>query len=120
MSKTGRVLIVARAPENLLKLLPRSPGRVVLAAHNCNEARDALAKHADIEWVITESSFADGNWYSVLESSVEHGDRARLLVACDRPSDRLREEVSSHGGEGVILGREVAPWVVNLSESATA
>ena len=110
MSKTGRVLLVARAPETLLKSLPSSLGRV-LAAHNCNEARDALAKHADIEWVITESSLTDGNWYSVLECSVAHGDRARLLVASDHPSPRLREEVSSHGGDGVISGWDFAPWM---------
>ena len=110
MSKSGRVLLVARAPETLLKSFPSSLGRV-LSAHNCNEARDALAKHADIEWVITESSLTDGNWYSVLECSVAHGDRARLLVASDHPSPRLREEVSSHGGDGVISGRDFAPWM---------
>jgi len=119
MSNAGRVLLVARVPESLMKRLPRPLGRVV-AAHNCSEARSALSTHRDIECVITESSLTDGNWYSVLESAVENADRAKFLVTTERPSDRLREEVSSHGGDGVVTSRDLSRLASAVGEAASA
>ena len=86
----------------ILEGLERHNARVV-SAENCTQARQVLRSDESIDLVITATSLADGNWYSVLESSVASGDRAALVVAKDDADPRLDDEVRCHGGLGVVL-----------------
>lgn len=74
----------------------------VVSCETCFEARRALQIDPSIALVITALSLADGNWYSVLESSVASGDRAEVVVAAENAGERLRELVRAHGGWDVV------------------
>jgi DNA-binding NarL/FixJ family response regulator len=77
----------------------------VVSAESCFEARWLLNADPSVEFVITDASLADGNWYSVLASIVENGGKADLFVVTDRDDQSFQDRVRSQGGAGLIVRR---------------
>ena len=104
MTSSASVLVVSPAWDRTTasaRSLAGADLRVV-TAESCYEARRALAGDPSIELVITSLSLSDGNWYSVLESSVVCGDRAAVVVAATEAGERFREVVRARGSWGVV------------------
>lgn len=107
MTPTRTVLLVfpPRARARFLASPSVDSAARIVVCESCSEARRVLESDPSIDLVVTALTFDDGNWYSVLESSVAHGDRAEVIVAAPDAGQRLRDEVRAHGGWDVVEGR---------------
>jgi response regulator of citrate/malate metabolism len=75
----------------------------VLRVANCQQARQLMRTRPPIDFVITDTSLADGNWCDILREVVEAGIDVNILVTTASPDASLWSEALWRGVYDVLV-----------------
>jgi DNA-binding NtrC family response regulator len=118
MKITAMLLMARERRPPLLEAL-ESCGIDVLLVCNCNEGRQMLEIHPQVQVVVTDAALPDGDWREVLHIVAQAGINIEVVV-CSRLGDhKLSMDVLEHGAYDVLVEPYECEEVRRIVETAT-